>query len=66
MRKNVEIKFEVTIDANKIVEAYPNFRYSFCNIDEFIEMISDTMITSVSGGIENTMEKFGYDITRIG
>lgn len=65
MKKKVELKFEVTLDMEKIVEAYPNYKVSFRNERDFIEMISNSMIDGATGGVENTMEKFGYDIKEI-
>ena len=65
MKKKVELKFEVTLDMEKIVVAYPNYKVSFRNERDFIEMISNSMIDGATGGVENTMEKFGYGIKKV-
>ena len=62
MKKKVKFEYEVTIDTEQVVELYPNYRRCFGNVYDFIEMLRHAMIDGATGGIEDTMEKFGYEV----
>lgn len=57
-----KINFELTVDEEKISELYPNYKFSFENVEQFISFIKNSLLDSIS---EDNLEKFGYTIEKV-
>ena len=57
-----KINFELTVDEEKISELYPNYKFSFENVEQFISFIKNSLLDSIS---EDNIEKFGYTIEKV-
>lgn len=56
------ITLELTIDEDNIADLYPNYRFSFANIEQFVSFIQE----SLSDGIaDDNLETFGYSLRNI-
>lgn len=60
IKKN--ITFELTVDEEKVSELYPNYRFSFNNVQQFISYIQNSLLNEIP---EDCMEKLGYAIKDI-
>ena len=63
MKEKHNISFEIQIDNTKLSTMYPNYRMNFHNTEDFVKMLTSTMIEAANGIDGNSWEKYGFQVT---
>lgn len=67
MKSNHIIKqkfnLEVTVDKREVVNKYPNYKFNFDSVDDFINFIINDLRSGIGINYETeSFEKFGYSV----